>query len=301
MVVQTMQSWVQGTLSGVASSEPVVATDLKTAARACLGEALGRLAEYPVIFGISLRGAAASRNWDDVQDKLRRTIRSLAAQTDRNFHVVVCGHDEPDLSEFGDIVSWLPVSWPVPAGPKEFSNDKMKKRRWILLNLRPLVTSGIYFFTLDADDLIVDNFVEYVRTDHNRAGYYIDKGYALDVETNSLAKLDAKTRAFHKTCGSCAAFWLTPIHMPRRMGDKDNFFSHMIVHTDYPETCAALGRTIQPVPFYAALYLLNHGNNNTQLKNTNASRTASTVKHRIERQDEYDRIMAKFPALAGLL
>jgi hypothetical protein len=322
MIVHSLQSWVRRKLSGPASSAEAAAgapqvlaptddeaapaavaataVELKKAARARLGPALAGIGEHPVIFGISLRAAAVSRKWDDVQDRLQRSIRSLAAQTDRNFHVVVCGHDEPDLSEFGDIVSWLPVAWPVPGGPKEFSNDKMKKRRWILLNLRPLVQGGVYFFTLDADDLIVDKLVDYIRSDDNRVGYYIDKGYVLDVESKSLAKLDATTRPFHKTCGSCAAFWLTPADMPQRMGDKDNFFAQLYVHTDYPETCASLGRIIRPVPFYAALYLLNHGNNNTQIKNTNASRTSSTVKNRIQHQDEYDHIMAIFPALAGL-
>jgi hypothetical protein len=226
-----------------------------------------------VIFGIPLKAKANSVNWLRVQDNLRKTLASIAAQTSGRHHTFVCGHDKPEEVVFNELVSWIAVDWPPPDQPSAFSNDKSRKRRWILKTIRPHVGTGIYYFTLDADDLISRRLVRHIVDTDNRSGYLIDKGYIYDVENDVLGRLSSSSRPFYKACGSCAAFWLTTPDMPTSLHDKKAFFATLHDHTRYDEACAAAKRPLAVVPFYAALYLLNHGNNNTQQKGTNQGKT----------------------------
>ena len=51
----------------------------------------------PFIFGIPLIARAAARNWPLVQALLELTLTSVHRQTAQDFHIVIAGHDRPDL------------------------------------------------------------------------------------------------------------------------------------------------------------------------------------------------------------
>jgi hypothetical protein len=226
-----------------------------------------------VVFGIPLKARVNAVRWDQVQDNLLRTLASIAAQTDTRHHTFVCGHDRPESVAFDAAVSWIPAEWAPPEQPARFSNDKSRKRRWILRTIRPAISEGIYYFLLDADDLISPDLVAHVLASDNRRGYLVEKGYIYDVQNDVLGRLSRKNRPFFKACGSCAAFWLTAADMPVSLQDKKAFFATLNDHTHYDEACAAANRPLEALPFYAAMYLLNHGNNNTQQKGTNEGKT----------------------------
>lgn len=262
---------------------------------------MAMLAQPIVLFGIPLKARSVSQDWTQVQENLRRTMRSIARQTDQNFMIVVCGHDKPDFGEYAHLATWLPVTWPEPTEPSQFSGDKMKKRRHILVRMRRLARDGLYYFLMDADDLIADSVVAHIRSDHNSRGYLVDKGYVLDAAAGAIAKLNPQTKPFYRACGSCAAFWLRPKDMPARHSDKTAYFCTLRDHTKYREATQAAGRPIVPFPFYAAIYLLNHGSNNTLLKGNNVHNTRHASEHEITDPERISRILTGFPGVDAFL
>lgn len=263
--------------------------------------AFSSCSEPIVLFGIPLKAKAVSINWEGVQANLRRTLSSVFNQTDKNFHIIVCGHDRPYLGEYDGRVSWLPANWAVPETKEQFSNDKARKRKWILVNIRQIVSGGLYYFLLDADDFVSKKLVSYIRKDDNRSGYYVDKGFVFDLSAGNFARMSEKTRPFYKSCGSCAAFWLSKEDMPTRLGDKSTFWSMLKDHGQFPEICRENGRPIEPIPFFAALYMLNHGNNNTELKKNNVVQTRHALEFKIKKAGEVEKIIKNFLPVAPTL
>ena len=257
------------------------------------------LQTYPaplIVFGIPLKSKKNSRDWDAVQNNLRRTLRTLFWQRDANFHVIVCGHDKPDFGKFEDKVSWLPVHWDPPTAKEQYSQDKSRKRKWILVNLNRLLEAneGLYYFLLDADDLLSKDVVEFIRSNDNRTGYLVDKGYVFDNSNGNLAKMNKDSRPFYKSCGSSAVFWLDKKDLPKKLSDKTTFWSALIDHKEYPEVCEAHGRPLRTFPFYAAMYMLNHGNNNTEEKNNNVIQQRHASDFKIDSGSDVERILRRF-------
>ena len=55
----------------------------------------------PFTFGIPLIARAAAQDWPLVQALLGLTLRSLAGQGDRDFRVIVAGHERPTIDAAG--------------------------------------------------------------------------------------------------------------------------------------------------------------------------------------------------------
>lgn len=262
---------------------------------------LGELKGPVIVFGISLKARSTPEKWAIVEANLRATLACLEKQTDQNFIVAIAGHDKPKLGRFKRSICWLQADWEPPTAPSQYSNDKQKKRRLILSQLRRTKLDGFYFFTADADDFLHPDLCKHIRADHNRAGYYIDKGYVYDASAGVLGTLSPETQPFHRLCGTCAAFWVTPADLPQSYQDKTTIWSRLLDHTHFPETMAELGRPIAAVPFSAGLYFLNHGASNVQEKGTNRHKTASAVRWRIRSLGKAKSILRQFSVRGAVL
>ena len=89
-------------------------------------------------------------------------------------------------------------------------------------------------------------------------GFLIDRGYLH--RPNSLILW--KHFRFHQICGSCASVAM------RRQGedvfDGPGFYADLFLksyHPQIPVTLARTGRPLDRLPFWAAVYTLNHGEN----------------------------------------
>lgn len=214
-------------------------------------------AKMAVVFAIPLISRAKADNWEGVEANLAATIATLRAQTDDRWQAVICCQDRPERIAFDAHVHFLPY----PDHPPGI--DKYHKAGHILRWLPESPVRAGYYFPLDADDLIHPDLVRHMLADDNRAGYRIPKGYMLDHETLALAVLQPPDAAypeathFFRSCGSSSAVYF----------DFDSGADYSAVlaargnHRKVVRNMGYFGLRVDDVPFHAAIYVMNHGDN----------------------------------------
>lgn len=255
------------------------------------------MSELPkIVFSIPLRAKKGAEAWAVVESNLRATIASVVRQQDNDVVIMVCGHDRPDLREFADRVVWISADWDAPTDPSRGSWDKTQKRKKMLAECKDYALNGFYFFLLDADDFINNDVVGFIRKNDNRKGYFIDKGYVLDKSTDALAEMVPPRRPFHKSCGSCAVFWLTDEDLPDSEGNNSKYWHALREHGKFPEVSATFGRPLTAIPFPAALYMINHGENLSVLQGVSVVQTKHAQENNILDENKRKAIFEKFIA-----
>lgn len=210
-----------------------------------------------VVFAIPLISRRRAADWDQVQQNLRATLTSLRRQQDGRWIAFVCSQDRPDRVEFDDQVRFLPF-----AG-SDASYDGYRKCAHIRTEWLGAERGAGYYFQLDADDLLHPRLVSYLLGDNNRQGYLIDRGYMLDHATLDLAVLqpaDAeypKATEFYRSCGSSSALWFDRSHG----ADFATVLARRGNHRKVAQNMAHFGFRLARVPFHAAIYVMNHGDN----------------------------------------
>ena len=193
-----------------------------------------------------------------VTDRLAVTLSALVRQSDPRWQAVVCGQDRPGDLPDDPRIRFL--RYTVPADPGTVT-DKYWKIPFLLDHLSRDPPRDGYLFFLDADDILHPGLVAHMMTAAEPGGYLIEAGYMLDVATGEMAGLglpDARNPApspFHRHCGSCSAIradrarwyaWSLPV---LRRGQ----------HQWQAEHLRSFGLTLAPVPFPAAIYVVNDG------------------------------------------
>jgi hypothetical protein len=162
----------------------------------------------PFFFGIPLVSRAGAADWAVIERLFSLTLRSLLAQTDRDFSVILAAHDVP--------AAWHGVSrepgfhliradW-APEPPTS-ANDDGGRKKWLIKQAVRARAGGLLMF-FDADDWAASDLVEKVRAVmHPRhIGAVVTNGFALDYASLRLARFpiaDAFDGPFHALCGSC--------------------------------------------------------------------------------------------------
>ncbi|MBU8879962.1 hypothetical protein BGM26_13335 [Bacillus sp. FJAT-29790] len=210
-----------------------------------------------IAFAISLKSKEVSSDWKKVQNNLALTLRSLLKNTDRNFRIIIAGHEKPNIEELNDErVTWLSVKFPPPSNSKKATNDKLHKRKVIGAFLRKSGFSG-YFMPLDADDWIHFRFVEYIRSLPISKAFILNKGFMVNVSQNEVWIQDQ----FYKYCGSCALFYFSNGDFPKTTKKSDiNKTAFKWVtknHVKVPQYVK--NHTMVDYPFVT--YVLAHGEN----------------------------------------
>lgn len=247
-----------------------------------------------IIFAIPLRAKKGTEAWKTVESNLKSTIASVVRQKDDDVLIMVCGHDKPDLGEFDDSIVWVQADWDPPGEPGRGSWDKTQKRRRILIECKNRSLNEFYCFLLDADDFVDRDIVDFIRRDNNQRGYIIDKGYVLDKSSGALAEMSPPRRPFHKSCGSCAIFWLTADDLPDSEGKSSEYWQALKEHGKFPEISASFGRPLKSVPYAAALYMINHGENLSVLQGVSVVQTRHAQEHNIMDESRRQEILEKF-------
>jgi hypothetical protein len=111
---------------------------------------------------------------------------------------------------------------------------------------------------VDADDLLAKDLLERVGGMDIDHGFVINRGYLH--RPNSMVLW--KHFRFHQICGSCASIVM------RRRGeeifDSPGFYADLFLKSYHPEIPGMLeqaGRPLVRLPFWAAVYTLNYGEN----------------------------------------
>ncbi|MEO7221532.1 MAG: glycosyltransferase family A protein [Devosia sp.] len=220
------------------------------------------VAVTPLVFGISLASKQVSSDWARTTELLGHTLESLLAQTDPRFAVIICGHEKPELGALSDPrIRFIATDAKPPTDPRKYRTDKMRKRRLIGAALREL--GGGYFFPLDADDLVHKDVVRHVRETDNKRGYAIMSGYALDYAAQKLAPIPGVwSTDYNRVCGSSALIYFEPDELPvDGENEEELYFNLFQSHAYWPVLAEEYGRKLDPLPFAAGVYVLNHSQN----------------------------------------
>ena len=168
----------------------------------------------PFTFGIPLIARAAAQDWSVVQALLRLTLRSLAAQTDRRFCIIVAGHDRPNVGAGAPPFEFHQADWPAEAVRSDNGDAGRKK----FLVAEHVGGRGGYLMFVDADDWVDTRIVASVRAGVGAAadgpvGGVIRHGYAIDLRNRRalpIPSAGAFTGGFYELCGSSTVARIDP-------------------------------------------------------------------------------------------
>lgn len=161
---------------------------------------------------IPLKAKKVSKNWNVTCSNLKNTVNSVAQQTSNLFECVVIGHDLPDFMSRGEILngsinfSKFDTFPPPNIGVDEADNqlkyefDRCNKILAGILYLKKSYPDITHWFSLDADDLISDKFIEAMQKYNIADGIILDYGYIL-FKSTGVINLENEFSAY---CGSSA-------------------------------------------------------------------------------------------------
>ncbi len=226
-------------------------------------------------FITSIRHPRNCGSYGRVAELLGWTLRSVCAQTDRNFVVVVVCNEIPRCWS-DDNVHFVTVDFPAPSPLKQPNTgiqairiDRGTKYLVGLMYARRFDPEHIMFF--DADDLVSERLTRFVRTHSESANWYINQGYEYQSGGRTLRLLDD----FHKHCGTSHIYHKDVFEIPDDISVDADFETivnsvdtHYLMHVLGSHKVAIrhhrkAGHEFAPIPFPAAVWVLGTGENHS--------------------------------------
>ncbi|HJU19523.1 MAG TPA: glycosyltransferase family A protein [Stellaceae bacterium] len=216
----------------------------------------------PFTFGIPLIARAAARDWERIEALFSLTAASLQAQTDRDFRVVIAGHDRPRAA-LDARFSFLQADW--PAEPVRADNRDSGRKKYAI-NAQVRDGGGGLLMFLDADDWVDARLVATARAriGLRLSGGLIETGFAVDFRTLRAAPLPHPRifcGGFHRLCGSSTVLRLAPDDPDPLRRDP-----YQILHEHYRwiEAAQEYGLSLAPLPVSGG-YVINTAENHSEI------------------------------------
>lgn len=218
-----------------------------------------------VTFAIPLKSSQVANDWDHTQRLLSRTLQSVFCQSDPRWRVLICGHDIPDLPEMADPrIEFIASEHPPPVGQLGNARRSDAQRKRLIMGHRLRTLGGGYFMALDADDLVHRDLVATaLATKH---GCLITTGYIWDATNNFIAPQPGVLSVdFDRVCGSTAVIRFTSEDFAEDLkpGHYTGHFGRVGSHAYIRGIQDEIDRPLEIVPYPAAIYVINNGENNT--------------------------------------
>ena len=245
-----------------------------------------------VTFGIPLIARSLAQDWAQIEHQLSATVGSIYNQTDGNFRIIVAGTDRPDLAiPIDERFEFIAVEQMPAVDRSVFINDAIRKRYRIAQRLRE--RGGGYLMLADADDLVSSRLVAHVLSTRDPNGYSVAQGYMFDAARGWLAPFPftANTR-FDWESHTCTVFALAADDLPRDDADEASRFSYLMAegHPAFRARSAAEGRPLADIPFRAAVYVRNTGENVSTREASTSAGGRAVFQARLDDQVEAKRI-----------
>jgi hypothetical protein len=212
-----------------------------------------------VTFGIPLRATNSPVEWSALCRLLSDTVRSVYNQTDQSFRIIVACDRMPRLDfATDDRLEFLQVTLPSPKDHDEGDNDAGAKRWEIARHF--LLGGGGYLMFLDADDLVSNQLIAFVRKTNHESGYVFGQGYGMDAVSRKVLPIPqpgVTDLAFHQMCGSSIVVRFAPGDLSSENEEKPRYNRLMRAgHTSVAKAAEEEGRPMLSVPFRAAVYVV---------------------------------------------
>lgn len=244
-----------------------------------------------VTFIVPLVSKEHVQDWPMVCERLKATLQSFLAQTNPNWKAIIVGQDKPATLPDDPRIHFEPFTVPVEGNDKwiklKAGCDAMAELSW---------TSG-YAMSFDADDFAHVDLVD-AALKEQASGYLITEGYLYDLSTKNLAKTGRQSllrpyqKPFWKLCGSCALFRYDLSNGASEVAFLQETLQHE--HRMFPYLAKLAQRKLHPLPFPAALYLINHGDNFSDRRGRGGFKTRLVEKAAIKDADTKRRVLQAF-------
>jgi hypothetical protein len=225
----------------------------------------------PFTFGIPLIARESSSNWPLVERLFALTLRSVQAQSNADFGVLLAAHDVP--------ASWrsvaadprfvlLQADW--PAEQPTVANDDGGRKKWLIKQAVRRSGGGLLMF-LDADDWVSSDLVRTARSTMtpDDVGAIVSDGYALDHASLRVQRFPiggAFEGAFHELCGSSTIGRVVP-----DSSDLVRLDPHAALGSHHRWLQSAVEQNVSLARLAAAgMYLVGTGQNHSEQHGPNA-------------------------------
>jgi hypothetical protein len=213
-------------------------------------------------FVIPLRNRLSNEDWSLASALARRTLRSILAQTSRDFHVFLVCRDKPDACPADDQLTIVQRDFPNPdaydaAAPML---DKSTKVRVGLVAARAVAPCHVML--CDADDCVSGRLAAYVAKYPECDGWYFERGWMHDEHSRLIFN---RCRDFDAICGTSAIVRVTPADLPTSETDNNDDEKCVVLsgHHRVRSESMRRGKPLLPLPFAGAVYVVGTGINDS--------------------------------------
>jgi len=150
-----------------------------------------------VTFLTSIRHPQNSINFAKVEALFEMSLRSVCAQTDPDFRVVVVANEQPRITFTDPRVTYHLVDFPCPERRvSTLFRDKGTKLISGMLAARQFKPD--YFAFFDADDFVSRRIAQFVNSHQSDGGWFVDSGYVV----NSRSWTTQRKSGLYRYCGT---------------------------------------------------------------------------------------------------
>ena len=205
-----------------------------------------------------------SNSWENTCTLLERSLKSMCAQTDTNFKVLVVCHEQPAIEFQHPAVEFLSVDFPAPEPinyedefpMREARRDKHRKILQGILHAQHIQPSHIML--MDADDLVSNSLAAFVADHKADPGWYVDEGFEYFEGNGQLFPIKDR---FYGKCGSSHIVRFDILEKIAQTTSLENISPRFLHHQDVRKFVEEQGFSLSPLPFPGAVYITNHGDN----------------------------------------
>jgi hypothetical protein len=236
-----------------------------------------------LVFLTSIRHPQNSNNFAKVEKLFEISLRSVCAQTDSNFSVVVVCNAKPRIEYDDPRVIYHIVDFPAPsadrvAGIKLNLMLRDKGFKLVAGMLRARTLDPSYFMIFDADDLVSRRTAAFVNARPGTPGWYVDGAYVINYATKRVQRKHGLVRF----CGTSLVPSARELYRLARIDSAcpvncsqdeimamvpPGFIEGVIGNHKYMVGYFARhGLRMKPLPFRAAAWVLQTGENHGAFK-----------------------------------
>lgn len=155
-------------------------------------------------FVVPVKPKAASKDWSYDNLLLERTARSICAQTDQSFRLIIVHNEKPDIAFSHPNIIFAPYPFPPVAAQEiedldyvlqyhaeAYAERMMDKGKKITFGCSVAIDAGCdYLMAVDSDDLISNRLAHFANTraGNNAPGWRIQKGFIYEEDSLVLVK-----------------------------------------------------------------------------------------------------------------
>lgn len=213
-------------------------------------------------FITSIRSAKVSDDWNRVCELFERTAASVFNQTIGDFRLVAVCHEVPEIKRrFDERLEFIKVSHPVPE--RNFNSlltlDKVPKLKVAMRRARDL--GATHVMPIDADDLVSRDIAAHALANPSVDGWVAQSGWRHQYGAGWIEQSDE----FYFGCGTCNIL----TDRVFRLSDpiEEERIDRIVIeqgHHQARSSLAKVGCVLQPIPFRAAICIVNNGENTSR-------------------------------------